>query len=305
MVETLQIKTSDLISDYQVYTKDSSAANVAKGKRQIQHYYTFLLSESDNYVAEKTRYGNLKANQRSYLLHPDYIKMKTVRFKSGDRYVPGTEVKSLDRWHSIISFTRTVSLVTDWIVINEEGNLHLEVDGIPSDNVTNGIEMIYEGYQDPLYFPDDYTDGTVTATSGSETITGSGTTFTSAMVGRFINIGKWWYEIQSVESTTSLTLVNYYQEDSASGSTYTIAELMKLPPEFHLTPLWAACRDYWRISNAEKAKEFEADYARELLMLQDKYKSKSKGSVTPGRRVGSSQGSVPRNYPTQAITTYN
>jgi len=301
MAETLQIPTSQLISDYQFFTKDSSTENVARGKRMIQHYYTFLLSLANNYVAEKTRYGNLKANQRSYLLPPDYIKMKTIRVKSGDQYYPATECKSTDRWNDLIRLTRYVTIPEWWIIFNDEGNMHLELDGIPSTDVANGIEMTFEGYQDPLSFPDPYVTGTISVTSGSATVTGSGTSWTSAMIGRFILIGKWFYEILNVVDATTLTLVNYYQGDSASGLSCNIVELLKLPPEFHMTPLWGACRDYWRLEDDKKMMKFEVDYSREVGLIELKYSSKSKGSVTPGKRVSSSQGTVPRNYPTRAI----
>ena len=305
MGQTLQVKTSSLISEYQTLTKDSSAANLATGKLRMQHHYTFLESEADNYSVEKTRYAITKNLQRSYLMPPDYKKIKTVRAKSGSVWYPLEEVKSLEKWHALTGSVDYSNIPTSYIVINDDGNVHIELDPVPNADgnaESPNLEFIFEGYLDPLTFPTDYTTGTVTATNGSETITGSGTTFTAAMVGRFFNIGKWWYEISSVNSATSLTLVNYYQETTGAGQSYTIAEILRLPPEFSYTPLWGTLRDYWQTGNKELADKYDGYYARELLMLQHKYKSKSKGAVTRGMQVGSRHSGVPMNYPTSSLT---
>lgn len=69
-----------------------------------------------------------------------------------------------------------------------------------------------------------YTTGTVTTTKDSRTITGSATSWTSAMVGRFFQPSGSanWYRIIRFVSATELTLQSEIIEDSGSGLTYTI-----------------------------------------------------------------------------------
>lgn len=295
MSQTLHVTTTDLMEEYKRLSKDDSADNVATGKLRMQHYYTFLSSEANNYAIEKTRYGVTKANQRSYLMPPDYFKMKNVRIKSGDVWHPVTEVKSIDKWHQITSYAQSANIPTHYIIMNDDGNVHIEFNPIPDTNGDSNdpnIEFIFEGYLDPITFPTNYDTGTVTVANGDADISGASTVWTASMVGRFINVGKWWYEIASVTNNTSLSLVNYYQEASASSQSYTIAEVLRLPPEFSYTPLWGALADYWVNANKALHETYEGRYVRELLMLQKKYKSKSKGAVSPGipvgvRRVGS------------------
>lgn len=299
---TNEIKSSEVLSLYLTKSKDSSAANQTAGKQAIQHYYTFLMSQAENYVLEKTKYGDLKATQRSYLTFPDYIKMKNVRIKDGDFFYPLTEVTNIDEWHQRIMYNQTSNRPDSYIILNENGQMYVELDPIPNTNVTGGLEMVYEGRHDPLSFPSDYSTGTITVENGSHIVEGSGVTWTQAMVGRFIKVDKWWYEVQSVQDSDSLTLTNYYQEADASGASYEMAELMRLPPEYHLTPLWGALEDYWELEDKELAKKYGARYARELLLLQNQYRSKSKGNIQKGTRVGVRRtGNVPRNYPTSAI----
>ena len=104
----------------------------------------------------------------------------------------------------------------------------------------------------------DYTTGTISAvTNGSATVTGSGTSWTSQMVGRYIRItysdaagtgDGLWYEIASVASATSLTLVrNYGGTTIAAGSAaYTIGQMPLLPEAFHDLPWMWAAGDYWQ-----------------------------------------------------------
>lgn len=73
----------------------------------------------------------------------------------------------------------------------------------------------------------DYTTGTVSINSGASTVTGAGTTFTTAMgAGQYsiqFTSGNDWYRIASFSSSTSITLEQPYQgTTNLSGSTYII-----------------------------------------------------------------------------------
>lgn len=67
-----------------------------------------------------------------------------------------------------------------------------------------------------------YNTGTLTATTGATTITGSGTTWTSAMAGRRVTIEDAFYEVSAFVSTTELTLGNNYAGAGGSGLSYKI-----------------------------------------------------------------------------------
>ena len=69
-----------------------------------------------------------------------------------------------------------------------------------------------------------YETGTVTVSSGSTTVTGLLTTFTSAMVGRKIRVGSEneYYRISAFVSTTEVTLEYAYRGSLTSGNTFSI-----------------------------------------------------------------------------------
>jgi hypothetical protein len=135
----------------------------------------------------------------------------------------------------------------------------------------------------------DYATGTVSVTNASATVTGSGTSWTTNMAGRWINVplstsnsttgDDEWYEIASVESATSLTLNNQYQGGTASGATYTIGEVPILPEDFQDLPLYRACYVYYTAikQDEQKAQYFKALYDEGYKRLDEEFGSKTSG----------------------------
>lgn len=107
----------------------------------------------------------------------------------------------------------------------------------------------------------DYTTGTVSAvTSGGTVVTGSGTTWTTSMIGRFIRIANsdtankgdgFWYEIANVTSTTSITLTAPYEGTtiSAGSAAYTIGETSPIPEAYDMAPIYRTCALYFQIND--------------------------------------------------------
>lgn len=89
--------------------------------------------------------------------------------------------------------------------------------------------------RDTITTDDDYSTGTVTVANADATVTGSGTTFTSAMVGRAFatNAKNVLYRVASVTDTENLELDEAWSDDSASGEGYVIAQdRYDLPTDF-------------------------------------------------------------------------
>lgn len=79
-----------------------------------------------------------------------------------------------------------------------------------------------------------YTTGTATVTKDSRTVTFSGSTITSAMVGRYFKAAgsSRWYRINYFVSSSEVTLDQPIQEDSGSGKTFSIwKRFYRLPSE--------------------------------------------------------------------------
>ncbi|MFO1065293.1 MAG: hypothetical protein U0892_15615, partial [Pirellulales bacterium] len=82
------------------------------------------------------------------------------------------------------------------------------------------------------WYGTDYTTGTVTVTTGTGAVTGSGTTFTAAMVGKpFKALGHTqWYRVKTYSSATSIVIEDDLDDETSvysggafgAGATYTI-----------------------------------------------------------------------------------
>lgn len=110
----------------------------------------------------------------------------------------------------------------------------------------------------------DYTTGTVSVTNASTTVTGSGTSWFRGMAGCWLQIAanntsattngdNGWYQIASVASTGSLTLVNQYQGSTVAGGSYTIGQASIIPEDYQDVPLYAALKVYYNSIVPDKA----------------------------------------------------
>lgn len=116
---------------------------------------------------------------------------------------------------------------------------------------------IYYHYRDRNMSAADYTTNTVSLTQGSNLITGSGTTFTPAMVGRWFTITDttipgqgYWYRISGYTSATQISLGTLTGEQtwgnaSVSGASYRIGETPEMPEEMHSILSWGTASDFY------------------------------------------------------------
>lgn len=137
----------------------------------------------------------------------------------------------------------------------------------------------------------DYADGTVAVTKNSATVTGTTTAWTTNMKNRWLNIPETtnnttsgdneWYQIASVESTTSLTLYNKYVGENASTAGYTIGDVPILPEDYQDLALYRALWIYYTsiVPNLNQAKAYNALYMQGKEILDEEFSSKSTSPV--------------------------
>lgn len=125
----------------------------------------------------------------------------------------------------------------------------------------------------------------------SQTVTGSGTSWLSNYIttaGNVQNLNLWirltsplgdnnWYQILSIESDTSLTLINPYQGSTATGASYTIGQMPLLLEDFHDIVVFRPLIIYFSTINPNEAKaeEFRNMRAEGIKMLDEYCGTKS------------------------------
>ena len=88
------------------------------------------------------------------------------------------------------------------------------------------IEILPSLVTAPTYIS--YNVGTISVTQDSKTVAGSSTVWdTNILAGQFIAINDVFYEIDTVDSNTSLTLKDYYRGHTLSSLTYTVLPFMR------------------------------------------------------------------------------
>jgi len=115
-------------------------------------------------------------------------------------------------------------LGTNWALLYQSSqNIGLGHNGLKIDQKGR---LIYVGWRYIGMYDGtaDYVEGTVSVTCYSAVVTGSGTNFVAGMVGKRFRVtgSNVFYTIQSVDSTTQITLTTTYAEASGSGKSYTI-----------------------------------------------------------------------------------
>lgn len=115
-------------------------------------------------------------------------------------------------------------------------------------------------------------DGTarfyVSNTTLSTTITGAGTAWLSTFLttaGSALNLNLWirltsplgdnnWYQISTIDSETSLTLLNNYEGNTVSGASYTIGQMPLLLEDFQDIPVYKPLTIYFSTINKDETK---------------------------------------------------
>jgi hypothetical protein len=192
------------------------------------------------------------ASQQAYELPTDVDKIKMVSMTLGTQRYVAEGLSSWNEWENINNPTSWESDYIEYYFMFEE---ELNVWPIPA-TTGKSIRTIYRKKAKRLSVEDHTTGDIVSITNGATTVTGNGTSWTSAMEGSYIVIDKSFdanegdgrlYKIESVTSGTELELARPYRGDSiaAGSASYTIGEIPLIPQEYaHALAYWAAYV-YW------------------------------------------------------------
>lgn len=237
---------TELRNLYGTITNNSGSANLTVGDRLMNDSIRRTLSMQDWDFMQKSANISTVAGQQGYTLPFDYEKMVDTYITLGTtKYIP-RECPTQTMWDQLNQQSTFQSNFPEWYFINQGQILFYP---IPSSTTANAITVNYQRRIVDLNRAD-YTTGTIAATNGSATLTGSGTTWTTPMIGRWIRItvtdtaassgDGMWYEITGVASATSMTIRNVYNGTTITGGAYTIGQMSALPEAFQDLPVWEA-----------------------------------------------------------------
>lgn len=266
---------SNSLSLYQKLTNNSETANTTFFNLIFNEKLRTLLGDRPWSFLERTRTGTTTTLVQSYYLPADCKKLINVYITSGTQnYIP-REVPNRKFWDNLNSTTTQYADDVQWfIIINNKIYFY----PIPA---TSGLTItyVYITKQKDLSIAD-YTTGTITSIANAGVaVVGSSTVWTAKMAGRFIrftdsdtaNTGDGeWYEILSVGSGTTLTLLTPYNGTSivAGTAAYSIGQVSLLPETYHSIPVYEAVADYWAKESNGNLSQFyqgKADKLKEQM----------------------------------------
>jgi len=210
----------------------------AKAKRFVNEYIRQILSTTG--LPFNYGYSSFEAENgvESYTLRADCNKLVSVSFKNSGLM---RNIKILNTRREFDTY-RVTNMTSNFPYVCYYDSKELHVYPTPQQSVTTIIYITYEKRVPDLTFADVTISG-VTSTLDSKTVTGTG--FSTSWNGKYFRTTDGiWYQIDTVSSSTSMTLTTTYN-GATTTSTATIAVLIPLPDGFELTPVYLALADYF------------------------------------------------------------
>lgn len=291
---------TDALNHFKDNTGNTGSTDTALSNffnRSLTARYQMAYSEIKNQTTQGVYTGSTVVNQQFYHLPPGVIDLADVTITINGLAYPVVTDDSILQWDRInLTLISTTAIPRFCFPRRDDFGIW----PIPQGAYTMTLTV---QLRDRTPSVADYTTGTVTVTNNSQTITGSGTTWTSAMIGRWFTMNDntqrgygYWYRISGFTSTTSLTLETAYVNTSASGATYKIGEAFELPDEVHANIVDGSVADYYAgpRSNVDKASWFEnkfwtgnglekeregKKFAGGILGVQQRYAGRAKGAI--------------------------
>jgi len=263
---------------YGSLTNSDETANLSLGdsliNQSIRHFATS--NGGKWWFLEKETTQSTVANQRAYILPQSTRKVMDLYITVGSTIYAPRAVESAEEWKQLLMYQLDADDVPRAYYRQENRVLIYPTPASNGNTITIRVRKNIVDLRNA-----DYTTGTASIAAGGTVITGVGTTFTQAMVGRYIQFTSGdglWYEIASFASTTSISLLAPYEGTIVSGSAFTIGEIIPLPEAYQELPVNRAAAWYWRkegdVNRARLFEEIvESGYEMMLAEANEKHES--------------------------------
>lgn len=226
---------------------------------------------------------------QEYRLPADYSKLKTETLTIGNLKWTPTEILTREEWDNLNVFPYYADIPSNFFIYNNKLNIW------PIPSTTGNIITFNYKRRIPDLSIADYSTGTVSVANGGVTVTGVATVWTTTT--NIVSESRWiqfaqptgdnlWYQVQSVDSATSLTLYQPYQGITVTNSaTYTLGQMPVLNEDFQDMLVYGALMVYFStiVSDDAKYKKFKDLYDTKLILLAE-YAGSKTINVNLGRR---------------------
>ncbi len=214
-----------------------------------------------------------------YKFRPGVTKLESMTVSVGSQNIPLKIVANQQEWDRLQQVPISSGFPTHVFPRRDDFGIYPTPQGVYTMNITANFSPVNMTAVDQ-------SDGAVAITNNSATVTGTTTSFTASMEGRWFAIttngipSQNFYRIDTVTNATSLTLDRPIVEDTASSQTYLIGESPEIPDELHEFIPFRAASVWYMLRRKDNI------HAQELLNYY------STGDYNNNKRSGNLKGGV-------------
>lgn len=277
------------LTDIPRIINNSSADNLLWAMEMINDSLRYLTTK---YYFNERSYdvpGGTVAQTQFYNLPPQVKKVINVTVTIGGIKWQPKECPSRQYWDSLNTTTFYQDFPSFFFVYNGQVGLFPN----PSSN-GNTLTINYKTRISDLSMADvtNVTSSqTVSITTNTAVVTASGSAFVNWMAGQWIRIphssvnttngDNQWYQIDTVDSATQITLKNAYTGATVTGAAFTIGEVPLLPEDYEDLPLYRMAILYYttRFPDPARASLYQGLYNQGASALDEEFGSKTTSVV--------------------------
>lgn len=267
---------------------DSTATTLVIFKQMLNVGYKLVLSELNRSVTERTTVPDelvTEASVQEYFLPIDCLFPKAVRVVVGGIYYSVTECEDQESWDLLNQNPQTSDIPEKYFIKPNWGVGGSKILFFPTpSSADNDILVTFEVIDKDLSNAA-YVGGTVTFTTGDATITGDTTTFTPAMVGRYIycSVDGYWYKIVTYTSATSIEIERKWVGTTTAALTTNIREIFGLPEEMQILPCYFALAHYYATKkDGTQETKYWTLYNAGVELGRRRWGTKTRSAITRG-----------------------
>jgi len=261
---------NQLVDDFKSINNDSSSGTI--GKTFLNIGIRKILGLSDWTFLRGTKQYSTGTSVQTYRIPYDADRADYLKYWYGGAWYYPEQVHGDKRWTEINAVdTVTASIPYYWYFDSPSKQIYL----YPKSTDVNGTIIVEYTKKIRDFSVSDYSTGSVSCSSSGTFFTGVGTSWGTPMEGRYIKVSSgissmdgFWFEIDSVGSTTNLVVKELIPEAVSEG-TYVISELMPFPEGFEDLPLWYSLEKYYRFrQDTSLAREYKTMYEEGISDLK-------------------------------------
>lgn len=265
-----------------------NSPEMAKISRDINTGVKRFQNAARRYWTRNEKKTNLVAGQMYYQFPSDMLRVSTVKVRSGDHYVPITQIRSEEQWNRL--GTAPGFSMGNAMYYFIKGADEIGIYPVPSTNVLDGIVVSFEPRMVDMMIDDmslkaDLVENSVIITAHS------GATFSPKVINNCWfttedGMDGNWYKVSKYIDPTHIWIDNVFQGVTSNDVSVRIGQCPPFPEEYHDAPVYYACHQFFLLrKDLESASMYKQLFDAAFAEYKQVYGNSTTGGViNPGNR---------------------